>query len=200
MTLMGQMSLLKAIREYSPDTIGQFSVKVYYADQKFYTFKGEFTKAGKSLYSSFREMNLIAGSQDSNLERAKIKSIMRLLNLIDLRIRFFKKENDFTNLFFESISDDIRSTFTPYIEFLKEDEYYESESDIPVFSEELRKTGDSYTYIRTFQKTVENLNTIYTDLMKGLETKSDHIKKEFDVKVDDDSVKQSYEISVPVGV
>lgn len=196
---MGHKNLSLAISEYSPVIVGEFSVKVYYTRQNFYEFKGEFTKAGKSLYSSFIEMNLIAGSQDSDQERAKIKSIMRLLNLIDQRIRFFKEEGDFTNLFVGNISDEIKNTFDSYIEFIKEDDFFKNEIQIPVFSEELHKTDNSYTYIRSFQKSIEDLDTIYSDL-KGLKAKTDYVKKEFDVRVEDDSVQQSYKISVPIGV
>lgn len=194
---MGNMNFLQVIRDYSPTKLGEFKVKVIYKDEKYFIFDGEFTRDGKSLYSSFPGMNLIAGSQDEDPERAKIKSIMRLLSLLDQRLRYFKSINETSNLFFKDVDSETKNSILEYYtNFLKKHTHDSSEHKIPVFCEELIREGNRYKYSRNYQTEIEDLNNISAQFSDLAKSKISGIEK-YDVTVEENITQQSYNIQVP---
>ncbi|TGM88277.1 hypothetical protein [Leptospira bouyouniensis] len=188
---------MQVIRDYSPTKLGEFKVKVIYKDEKYFIFDGEFTRDGKSLYSSFPGMNLIAGSQDEDPERAKIKSIMRLLSLLDQRLRYFKSINETSNLFFKDVDSETKNSILEYYtNFLKKHTHDSSEHKIPVFCEELIREGNRYKYSRNYQTEIEDLNNISAQFSDLAKSKISGIEK-YDVTVEENITQQSYNIQVP---
>lgn len=154
------MNILDALKNHKPVDLGKFSVEIKFSKDKAVQFSGRFTQDGPSIYANYDAMNLVAGSQDSDEQLAKIKSIMRLVTLIELRLLFFRKLENYSNLFYGLVSPEDKANFICFAESLEFDQFYENEIVIPVESESLEKTKNGYIYKRSHIGSVTDLSHI----------------------------------------
>lgn len=173
--LIGNMNILEALKSHKPKDLGKFSVEIKFNIDKAVKFSGRFTQDGPSIYSHYDSMNLVAGSQDSDEQLAKIKSLMRLVSLIELRLLFFKKLGDFESLFYESVSQEDINNFICFSNTLTWDKYYNHDELIPIETESLEKTENGFIYKRVPTGVVSDLSNIQTleaDLIHQKKTES----------------------------
>ncbi|TGL87676.1 hypothetical protein EHQ68_06815 [Leptospira congkakensis] len=162
------MNILDALKQHKPRDLGKFSVEIKFTNNKAVKFSGRFTQDGPSIYAHYDAMNLVGGSQDSDEQSAKIKSIMRLVSLIELRLLFFKKLGDYERLFYDSVSQEDKDNFVSFADTLRWDDHYDNDELIPVETESLEKTEDGFIYKRVHIDKVSDLSHIQTlesDLM-----------------------------------
>ncbi|EJP16636.1 hypothetical protein [Leptospira interrogans] len=154
------MNIIEAIRNHKPIDLGKFSVEIKLADGKFVKFSGRFTQDGPSIYAHYDAMNLVGGSQDSDEQSAKIKAVMRLVSLIELRLLFFKKLGDYERLFYDSVSQEDKDNFISFAKTLQWGNYYDDDELVPVETESLEKTESGFIYKRIHVGTVSDLSNI----------------------------------------
>lgn len=156
------MNILDALKNHKPMDLGKFSVDIKFAKGKAVQFTGRFTKDGPSTYANYDAMNLVAGSQDSDEQLAKIKSLMRLVSLIELRLLYFKKLGDYNNLFYESVREEDIQNFISFSGTLNWNDHYDHEELIPIETESLEKTDNGFIYKRVPAGVVSDLSNIQT--------------------------------------
>ncbi|MCR8640778.1 hypothetical protein BEN44_19680 [Leptospira interrogans serovar Ricardi] len=162
------MKIIEAIRNHKPIDLGQFSVEIKLSGNKSVKFSGRFTQDGPSIYAHYDSMNLVGGSQDSEEQSTKIKAVMRLVSLIELRLLFFKKLGDYERLFYDFVSQEDKDNFIFFAETLDWNDYYDNDELIPVETESLEKTESGFIYKRVCIGTVSDLSHIQefeTDLI-----------------------------------
>ncbi|MDH5681132.1 MAG: hypothetical protein OEZ36_06080 [Spirochaetota bacterium] len=146
-------------------------------------FEVYFTKNANSIYAHYDPMNLIAGSQTKDEKEAKIKAVMRLVQMIEIRLDSYKKDGSFNKLFVEEVEPKTKEKFIDYA--MKSDlsfPYENSKKKIPVFDEEFSVSGNEYKFGLTLKGYVTNLKTIQRSHCESVEVKN---KKTISVNYDE---------------
>lgn len=146
------MNILEALDEVAePEKAEEFVVTLKRTQQASYLeFQGYFSYSNASWYAHYDPMALVAGSQTSDPELAKIKALFRLVIMIEHRLNTYKADgNEYRGLFEEPVPDEVKKRFINYAEIRESDLTDNAESPkIPVFSENFHRTGDGIYEIR----------------------------------------------------
>ncbi len=87
------------------------------------SFQAAFSRIGESIYASIPELNLTAGSQESNEKTAKIKAVMRLVSKIFQKMILHKKYNSLESIFapdYLTVPEERKKALTGFDEILNE--------------------------------------------------------------------------------
>ena len=157
-------SLLEAVNNFQETELEEFQVE-FTRDGVCLVIDGHFTQSGESIYANFNDMNLCAGSQDSNKDYAKVKSIVRLIEKIESRILFYKTRGDFKGLLLENEDTKLSSL----IEYSKKLESKHQDGEIPVYVEKFKEQGNGwYIYTTKRRSSVKDLSSIQESQMDTL--------------------------------
>ena len=185
------MDLITAIKEHQSDYKGQFHLIINDQDKsQIIDFNGYFTKSGQSIYAHYDDLGLVAGSQSKNENEAMMKSIMRLIQMITIKISRTTSKSDF------KVSADKLLKFQEFIKRSGLVELDESKTDIPVYSELFENTENGHRYsLKKLRSTVSNLKDIQESKHELLnENNSNQI---INILTEKDTIaKKEYELAV----
>jgi len=149
------MNLLEAIKNHKKQVIKKGNFNLIIKDQngdKISEFSGYFTKSGQSIYAHNKNFGLVAGSQTKDENEAKIKAIMRLVQMIAINVLHSNTEQLLKS------SD---TNLINFIKFVNKSGFIQlinDDSNIPVYTEQLKETENGYNYLfRRLKNTVTDL-------------------------------------------
>jgi len=139
------MNILKAIRKNKPKWKEKFLVNTRFVLE----FEGYFTQSGNSIYAHYDDMGLVASDLVGVVHKSKMTALIRLIDLMELKLALHKKDNDYNNLFVKEMPKEIIEKFIDYSEkYIILDEYFFDEDNIPVYYEKFKNIHGSFKIIK----------------------------------------------------
>jgi len=139
------MDLLTALNSFTETRLSEFSINIQYNSNKQLNIKGDFTKSGESIYANYKLMDLAAGSQEPDERKAKIKALIRLVQLI--QVKLIKNRVNVEKAFINEVGPKTLFEFQEYLNSLSEEDVKEN---IPVYNEKLVEENGHLFYTITY--------------------------------------------------